>query len=333
MNDDLTKYKKNQIDKLNQQFNVQFARLTNVFTINIRNIQKSRLSLFQKRNTIKQLNQRFNLDKTNLQNNLNIAIQKINAFIPEFNVDKSKIKNKKALLIGINYLNTPYQLNGCIDDTKRMHDLLSTLGFQNIKILTDVTAIKPTKTVILNELTQLIKTAASGDVLFVYYSGHGSNTYDTSGDETDKTDEMLVSLDLKAVLDDELKNILNANMKTGVTLIGLFDSCHSGTVLDLKYQYSYNGTFTENDKVTECNGNVLMISGCKDEQTSVEAYVDNKLQGALSWCFIDSINKNPNSSWRELLKTISEKLEENGFTQKPQLSTDSFYDINSPVFI
>jgi hypothetical protein len=333
MSEDLIIYKKTQIDKLNQQFNVQLARLTNTFIINIRNVQNSRLSLFQKRNTINQLNQRFNLDKTKLQNTLNISIQKINAFVPEFNVDKTKIKNKNALLVGINYLNTPYQLNGCIDDTKRMHELLSTLGFKNIKILTDVTPIKPTKTEILNQLTQLIKNATSGDVLFFYYSGHGSNTYDTNGDETDKTDEMLVSLDLKPVLDDELKNILKTYMKSGVTLIGLFDSCHSGTVLDLKYQYSYNGTFTENDKVTECNGNVLMISGCMDEQTSVEAYVNNKLQGALTWCFIDSINKNSNSSWRELLKTISEKLQENGFTQKPQLTTDSFYDINSKVFI
>ena len=50
------------------------------------------------------------------------------------------------------------------------------------------------------------------------------------------------------------------NIKPNVTLFCVFDSCHSGTVLDLKYQYldssNYN-SFSENEKNLETNGNVI----------------------------------------------------------------------------
>ena len=45
------------------------------------------------------------------------------------------------------------------------------------------------------------------------------------------------------------------------------------------------------------------------------------------------MNKTPNCSWRELLKSMRNILKTNGFSQIPQLSTDSFYDIDSKVFI
>jgi hypothetical protein len=147
---------------------------------------------------------------------------------------------------------------------------------------------------------------------------------------------MLVSLDLQSVLDDELKSILKNHLSREITIIGLFDSCHSGTILDLKYNYldsdNYDNYF-ENNNVSECQGNVIMISGCTDSQTSAEALIENKAQGALTWCFIDSINKTPNCSWRELLKKMRDSLKSSGFSQIPQLSTDSFYDIDSKIFI
>jgi len=125
-------------------------------------------------------------------------------------------------------------------------------------------------------------------------------------------------------------------MKREVTVVGLFDSCHSGTMFDLKFNYLDSNNFDnyfENNKISECNGNVIMISGCMDVQTSTEAFIDNKLQGAMTWSFIECINKTPNASWRELLKSMRDLLKSSSFSQVPQLSTDSFYDIDSKIFI
>lgn len=334
MSAELDTYIKNRITDINNTFNSNVARLNSVLVSNIRNIKMSRLP--NKPARINALITNYNNNLIILRRNLNISIQLINSFKPEFNVVKETIKNKKALLIGINYLNTPYALSGCIDDTSRMKDLLSSYGFNDFKILTDLTSIKPTKNNILNELKNLIVNAKSGDVLFFYYSGHGSYTYDRNNDETDGRDEMLVSSDLQAVLDDELKTILQVHLSSQVTIIGMFDSCHSGTILDLKYNYLDSNNYdkySENNKLSECQGNVIMISGCMDSQTSDEALIEKQAQGALTWSFIDCINKTPNCSWRELLKSMRDSLKKNGFKQIPQLSTDSFYDIDSKLFI
>jgi len=336
MSIELETFKKNRINEVTAIFNSSMARLNSNLSTSIRNIQRSRLR--NKQQLINAVINKYNRDINILRNNLNVSIQKINSFIPEFAVNKSNIKNKKALLIGINYINTPYELSGCIDDTNRMKDLLFSHGFNDCKILTDLTDRKPTKANILNELKNLIVNAKAGDVLFFYYSGHGSYTYDKNRDETDGKDETIISLDLQEVLDDEVKTILLKNLPREVTIIGLFDSCHSGTILDLKYIYLdsdslRNDKYSENDKVSECNGNVIMISGCMDSQTSMEAFIESKVQGALTWSFIDCIKKTPNCSWRELLKSMRDLLKSSGFSQIPQLSTDSFYDIDSKVFI
>jgi hypothetical protein len=334
MSTELDTYKKNRINEINNIFNSNVARLNSALLIDIRKIQYSRIP--NKQALINSFITNYNNNIANLRRILNLSIQQINSFKSEFNISKENVKNKKALLIGINYLNTPYQLNGCIDDTTRMKDLLSTHGFNDFKILTDLTVMKPTKSNILNELKNLIVNSKAGDILFFYFSGHGSYTYDRNNDELDGKDEMIISSDLQGVLDDDLKSVLQTNLQREVTIIGLFDSCHSGSMFDLKFNYldstNYD-KYSENNKVTECQGNVIMISGCMDAQTSAEAQIDNKAQGAMTWSFIDSINKTPNCSWRELLKSMRDTLKTVGFSQIPQLSTDSFYDIDSKLFI
>lgn len=110
---------------------------------------------------------------------------------------KKQFKTKKsALLIGINYTNTPYELYGCINDTKNVKNLLQTkYGYTDIKMLNDETTEKPTRQNILNGLQTLLTNAEPGDTVFFMYSGHGTCTYDYSGDETDGQDELIVPID------------------------------------------------------------------------------------------------------------------------------------------
>ena len=71
--------------------------------------------------------------------------------------------------------------------------------------------------------------------MFFYYSGHGSYTYDRNNDETDGRDEMLVSSDLQAVLDDELKSIIQTHLSSEITIIGLFGSAKFTSSVKVKF--------------------------------------------------------------------------------------------------
>ncbi len=330
--EELTIYKNNKIKILIDEYNKTIFILQTNLNVNIKKINSSFTR--NKQILINNLIMNFNASVNVAKNKLKSEIDKVNRFTSEFTI--SNYNKKKALLVGINYLNTPYQLNGCIKDTERIKEVLVKKGFNSFTTITDISDIKPTKKNILNEFIKMLTTSSAGDVLFFYFSGHGSYTYDNNRDEVDGKDEMIVSSDLLGILDDEFKSILSTHLKKDVTLIGLFDSCHSGTMFDLKYNYLDSNNYdkySENNNVSECIGNVIMISGCMDSQTSAEDIINNNPQGAMSWSFIESINTVPNLSWRELIKSMRKLLLSKSYNQLPQLSTDSFYNIDSKLFI
>jgi hypothetical protein len=345
MSIELQKYKKNTIDKLKSKFNSDKNALTNYFNNLINFVLKSRLRQNVKITQINYLRVSYTTHLNKLTNTYNNAVNSINAYQPNIpsiqnisniqNID-TNFKNKNALLIGCNYNNTSYQLNGCINDVNNLKSIINKTGFNNINILTDETEQKPNKINILTELTKLLTNSNNNDLLFFSYSGHGSQVVDKNGDETDARDEVILPLDLNVITDDELKTVIQTYLKPNVTLFALFDCCNSGTVLDLKYQYldSLNyDNYTENNKATDTPGNVIMISGCTDKQTSADAFINNISQGAMTWAFIESINSKPKLSWRELIQNMRKLLTNSRYTQIPQLSTGNSFNIDTAIFI
>jgi len=333
MSDSLTQFKNFKIIQITNIFNYNVKVVVNYYSALINNISRSRYSLTYKRNTINNLNNTMN-------NTLNALRKKFNDDILNIkNLSYNKIIpgiNKSALLIGINYSGTQNQLNGCINDANSIDSLLKSFNFPNIQLLTDNTSIKPTRDNILNNFTSLLSNAKSGDVIFFFYSGHGSYIADKNNNEFTGNDQMIVPCDLKYILDDDLKQIINKNLKSGVTLISLFDCCFSGSVLDLKYQYLDsldNNNLTLNTNETDTNGNVIMISGCSDIQTSADALINNKNQGALTWAFLETFNSQKNLTWKQLLQGMRDLLKNSKFDQIPQLSSGKLIDIETAVFI
>jgi len=244
------------------------------------------------------------------------------------------LSKKTALLIGINYTGTINQLNGCINDTNDVGNYLISKGF-TIKKINDTTPQKPTRSTILAEFKNLLQNSHPGDILYFMFSGHGNTQKDTNNDEATGKDQLILPLDLMPIVDDDLKNIINQHLQKGVTLIAMFDSCYSGTVLDLKYQYldSLNyDTATINNRENQTNGQVFMISGSTDNQTSADAYINNKYNGALTWSYLEVLTANSITiTWRELIKTMRDKLKSNKYSQIPQFSCGQPTNIDEHV--
>jgi hypothetical protein len=339
MSIELQKYKQNKIDNLKNNFNSDKNALIIYFNNLINFVLNSRLRQNVKIAQINYLKVSYTNKMNILTNTYNNAVNSINAYQPNIqniqNID-TNFKNRQALLIGCNYNNSAYRLNGCINDVNNIKSMIKNIGFNNINVLTDETDKLPNKINILTELTKLLSNSNNNDLLFFSYSGHGSQVLDKNGDETDNRDEVIIPLDFNVITDDELKTVIQTYLKPKVTLFALFDCCNSGTVLDLKYQYlnSLNyDNYTENNKATDTPGNVIMISGCTDNQTSADAFINNTSQGAMTWAFIESINNKPKLSWRELIQNMRDLLTKSKYTQIPQLSTGNIFNIDTAIFI
>ena len=331
MSQELSQYKANRLSDLKKTYNANCISVTQYYNNIINIISKSRaINKARQINTIKNL---LASSISNLTKKYNADCLTIEKFTPkQIKIDKAK----KALLVGINYTGTSNELFGCINDANCIKERISTKGFTSINTITDLTTKKPTRDNILSEFRNLLINSQAGDLLFFLYSGHGSYALDRNGDESDGYDELIVTSDLKGITDDELKTIIQQNLKQDVTLFAMFDSCFSGTMLDLRYQYmdSLNyDKYTENDKQAVTVGNVFMISGCTDEQTSADAVFNNKANGAMTWSLLESLKQKPNDSWRELVKNMRDILKTSEFDQIPQFSSGSFVNIDTPVFI
>lgn len=238
---------------------------------------------------------------------------------------------KIALLMGLNYRGSSAELSGCINDIEATYEVLKNVySYQpeNIVCMTDDTDLKPTAN---NICAQLIKLAERSyeeelDEIWVSYSGHGSYMHDESGDEDDKKDECLVPLDYSSsglIADDTLNHLLGL-IKPNVKVIFIVDACHSETMLDLPYRYvSGMKNVVENEKCkVKCD--CVMISGCRDDQTSADAYNLNNLNefsGAMTTALLGVLNNFDYTitCWR-LLKEMRKYLSKRKFSQKPQIS-------------
>ena len=80
------------------------------------------------------------------------------------------------------------------------------------------------------------------------------------GDEDDGYDEVIYPVDFRQVghiVDDEMHDILVKPLQLGTRLTAIFDSCHSGSALDLPYIYSTHGVLKEPNLAKEAGQGLL----------------------------------------------------------------------------
>ena len=265
--------------------------------------------------------------------------------------------NKKALLVGINYVGTSHELRGCVNDVLATEKVLrNEFGFKDIRILLDAAG---TTSNIINELNKLVYGAREGDILYFHYSGHGSQVPDSKYDrdeEPDGLDEIICPVDVnwrdKIVRDDDLKTIFD-KVPNGVNLTVVLDCCNSGSGLD--QTQSWNPTkrkvslepsaeyasrylpppeeltmlveskkldFHKPRAVTRNVDDVgLLISGCEAHQTSADAWIGGKFMGACTYVLLNTLHAHRwDIGYKTLVRKMNQKLSGYGFTQRPELN-------------
>lgn len=157
-------------------------------------------------------------------------------------------------------------MKGCINDANNLKAfLMSHFGYreENIKVLTDDSRDPmrvPTRHNILEHIKWLVSGAMPNDSFFFHYSGHGGQTKDLDGDEADGYDEVIYPVDYQTaghIVDDLMHDMMVRPLPPGCRLTAIFDSCHSGSALDLPYIYSTEGKIKEPNIAAEAGRGVL----------------------------------------------------------------------------
>jgi hypothetical protein len=269
---------------------------------------------------------------------------------------------KRALLVGINYVGTPDQLYGCINDIDNVADYLkSARGYESrsIIVMSDTTPRKPTRANILAGFKELLQGVRAGDELWFHFSGHGSLQRDTNGDEESGADSCICPLDYNRaglITDDVVRSALVALVPVGVRLYAVLDMCHSGTGCDLRYKYDDSSyliqsadpfpstydpnawalrqTSYEHKRYEKTAGSVFCISGCQDSQTSADAFLAGKAAGALTHCLLESLKANSSDTykWKHLLKDVCCRERVGRFPQRTSITSGTVLNLDEIVF-
>lgn len=185
---------------------------------------------------------------------------------------------KFALLIGLNYNNDKeYQLKSSYNDILLMKKYLESgeeFDPNKIFVITDEQEKKNTDFYgtffnIVKKIKEILAIATSNDIVFIYFTGHGTQIKDINNEEIDGKDEVFIPVNHKnnLISDDLVKELLK-NTKAYTTLI--FDTCNSGTMADLKYNYTLKpNVLTTNLEPSLLDvKNIICISSCNDDKKS-----------------------------------------------------------------
>lgn len=255
-----------------------------------------------------------------------------------------------SLHIGVNSVDPAHyggwtgDLGACEFDAKDMSALAQRQGIETRRILLTSQA---TSAAVILALRDAAKALVKGDLFFMTYSGHGGQLPDTNGDEADRMDETWVLYD-RELLDDELYD-LYAQFKPGVRLLVLSDSCHSGTVtravprpgdnepvgrmcphsVSQKAYKAHRSLYDGLQKAlapsttVKVRATVLLISGCQDNQLSLDGQRNGLFTGTLKKVWNGG---KFNGGYRAFRDTIVSKM--------PPTQTPNYYVIGAanPAF-
>lgn len=261
------------------------------------------------------------------------------------------VARRRALLVGINdykYDDDISDLGGTANDVEAVRDvLMRRFGFveSDLVILRDKQA---TKSNIVQTFKEHLITNAGPDTITVfYYSGHGSQMYDTSGDEPDSYDETIVAHDSgrsadhpnNDITDDEFNALLtDLGKKTRHTTV-ILDSCHSGSGVRAagkvrsapvdergrSADVAAKGRKPDpSSRWRETATSYALISGARTDEFSYERAMSGKVMGALTWSLTRALwRAGKTDTYRDIMAAVQSEVSQSFPKQHPQLEGES----------
>ncbi|WP_054008941.1 caspase family protein [Cypionkella psychrotolerans] len=261
----------------------------------------------------------------------------------------------RAVLVGVSdYLTLDADLKGPVNDVRLMAEVLIARGIPapEIAVLTSdptdlpagVTTAPTTKAAILTALTNVSTRAQPGDTVVFYFSGHGAQAPDQSGDEGGGYDEIFLPADAagwkgdvgtveNALTDDELQAWAQPLLSRGIKLIGLIDACHADTgfrslpnsaavargLSPADLNIPDNAASAPSVPAPPLSGDFAFLYSSQSDQRSFEYPVgDSDLwQGAFTRQLAEVLRSSPKAPWAQILAAAAATMQQGTSAQMP----------------
>ena len=265
---------------------------------------------------------------------------------------------RRALLIGINkYVIPGADLRGCVNDVLDLTGVLTEFGGFRKADITTLVDKAATKRAMMAGIKALLKASKKGDVALLHYSGHGSHVPDDEAhrDEADGRDEILCPTNMNwddPMRDDWLRTTIDS-VRDGVQLTIIMDCCHSGSntraiePMDAPVKERFlpspwdiaaaetgrrtmrnvssslrrsRGAARRSTDIVTADIPEVLITGCRDTQTSADAFINGRFNGALTYGLVEAIrSKKGKLTYADLHERASATIRKKRFEQVPQL--------------
>jgi len=258
---------------------------------------------------------------------------------------------KIAVCVGINkYPDPRNNLNGCVNDAKDIRSaLINQFHFDKTILLLDHKATY--RNVVTSIQDAMLDLCDYGHFVFSV-SSHGTSVPDRSGDEPDGRDEAICLYD-KLLVDDTFRTILD-KAPVGMKATIITDCCHSGSItrsayirnfpssvsrglenlymkprylppVDDEFAVSVKTSNVRSKMFTsvqeQANMREVLITGCKSDEYSYDAFIDGKYHGAMTYNLLQIFNnmKGKNLTYNEMYTLLKDRLPSSKYPQSPQL--------------
>lgn len=234
-----------------------------------------------------------------------------------------------ALLFGINnYPHSANELQGCLNDIDDCEAKLI-VEFPDF-IIHKYKDSQVTCENFYDVIKNTILTLEAGDHIYLHYSGHGTQI--PSNSEANGYHEALYLYN-GAFIDDQFQSLV-AMLPEGVRMTAKFDSCFSGDMIrNSKFFnrfYAMPGVPIRHRAIRKFGkkaviDNCVVFSGCSEEQTSADAYINGRYNGAFS--YFDNRAFNAQSTYNDEIKRLHDFLPSATYDQNPTIDGDlSLFD-------
>ena len=276
-------------------------------------------------------------------------------------------KNIYALLVGIDKYPLPVTpLQGCVNDViaikKYLRSHIKTQGWElHLKVLQNEQA---TRQAIIDGFRQHLHQADNNDVVFFYYSGHGSQEPAPPEFwhlEPDKLNETLVCYDSRLpegrdLADKELAFLIWEISQNNPHITLILDCCHSGSGTKDPLQQNAVRQYKKDNRLRCADDFIfapqqiynlissdkqpsgwnlsaaarhILLASCQDKQTAKEYNANGQHRGAFCYFLTETLNKaKGNLTYTDLFKQTTALVRNQIKDQSPQLEAIETKDLH-----